>query len=159
MVHRARWITTLGVALALLGAAPILAAQETAGGNARLTFTKDVVSILQENCQICHRPGGDNVAGMVAPMSLITYNEVRPWAKAIAKAVQARQMPPWDATSHTDGQFINERVMSDEDRATLVKWVETGAARGRPSDAPEARVFPESNGWVIGEPDLIVYLE
>ncbi len=159
MIHVARWITTLGVALVLLGAAPMIAAEEKAAGSARLTFTKDVVSILQENCQICHRPGGDNVAGMVAPMSLVTYNEVRPWAKAIAKAVQTRNMPPWDATSHTDGQFINERVMSDEDRLTLVKWVETGAARGRPTDAPEPKIFPNSNGWVIGEPDLIVYLE
>jgi len=130
-----------------------------ASAEERLTFTKDIMPILQESCQICHRPGGDNVAGMVAPMSLISYAEVRPWAKAIAKAVATRKMPPWDATAHTDGQFINERIMTNEDRDKIVRWVETGAARGNPKDAPEPKQFAENNGWVIGEPDLFVKLE
>lgn len=126
---------------------------------ARPTFTKDVLPILQENCQTCHRPAGDSIAGMAAPMSLISYAETRPWAKAIARAVAAKVMPPWDATADTRGQFINERYLVDDDIATIVKWVETGAVRGDPKDAPAAKLFPDSDGWVIGKPDLEIYLE
>ena len=86
----------------------------------KITFTKDVLPIIQENCQICHRFGGDNIAGMAAPMSLMNYNEVRPWAKAIAKVVASREMPPWDATDATHGQFINERYLTDDQIATIV---------------------------------------
>lgn len=124
----------------------------------RPTFSKDVLPILQERCQDCHRAGGADIAGMVAPMSLMTYKEVRPWAKAMANAVQAKKMPPWDASEATLGQFANERVMTDVERETIVRWVQTGAARGNPSDAPPAREFEATSGWLIGEPDLIVTL-
>lgn len=140
----------LGLVTAL--AAPLASAEVPA----RPTFTKDVLPILQERCQVCHRAGGDEIAGMVAPMSLTSYREVRPWAKALVKAVQSKAMPPWDASAVTNGQFANERLMSDDERATIIKWVETGSARGNPSDAPPAREFEESSGWLIGEPDLIV---
>ncbi|MFP6615821.1 MAG: c-type cytochrome [Candidatus Hydrogenedentota bacterium] len=125
----------------------------------RVTFTKDVLPLLQENCQACHRQGGDNLSGMVAPMSLTNYQEVRPWAKAIVKAIVARDMPPWDATAHTDGQFENERRLTDAEITTIVNWVETGAARGNPSDAPKPVPFGETDGWYMGEPDLIVPIE
>jgi len=125
----------------------------------KITFTKDVLPIIQENCQICHRSGGDNIAGMAAPMSLMNYNEVRPWAKAIAKVVASREMPPWDATDATHGQFINERYLTDDQIATIVKWVKTGAARGSKKDLPEPKDFPTTDGWVIGIPDLEIYLE
>ena len=119
------------------------------------TFTKDVLPILQENCQTCHRPFGANLAGMIAPMSLLTYQEVRPWAKAIAKAVREREMPPWDATDATHGVFRNERTLTDTQIETIVAWVARGAIRGNPADAPEPIPLPKA-GWSFGEPDLIV---
>ena len=125
---------------------------------ARPTFTKDVLPILQARCQDCHRPGGDGIAGMVAPMPLLTYGEVRPWAKAIEKALQSHDMPPWDATDATLGQFSNERVMTATERETVIRWVETGALRGNPNDAPPARIFEVKKGWLLGIPDLIVQM-
>src|SRR5262245_25252400 len=99
-----------GLAGALLVGAVCVGAQ----AEDKITFTKDVLPILQENCVKCHRPGGDNIAGMVAPMSLMTYEEVRPWAKAVAKAVTDKKMPPWFATQQFHGIFENERVLTDE---------------------------------------------
>lgn len=125
----------------------------------RVTFTKDVLPILQENCQVCHRPNGDTTAGMAAPMSLMSYKEVRPWAKAIAKVVAAKEMPPWDATSASNGQFINERTLTQKQIDTIVRWVETGASRGNPTDMPPMKEFPNHDGWIIGTPDMEVYLE
>ena len=141
------------------GCACVAASANQNAGSDRLTFTKDVIPILQENCQICHRPGGDSIAGMVAPMSLMSYREVRPWAKAIAKAVSARDMPPWDATDVTHGQFVNERTLTDAEIETIVRWAETGAARGNPSDAPEAMAFEKKGGWYMGKPDMVLSIE
>lgn len=126
-------------------------------GQAKVTFTKDVLPIFQEQCQVCHRQGGQNVSGMIAPMSLMTYKEIRPWAKAIVKSVQSRLMPPWMASPETSGLFKHERVLTQKQIDTIVNWVKTGAARGNPKDAPEPIDWPES-GWTIGdgEPDLVV---
>jgi hypothetical protein len=121
----------------------------------RPTFTKDVLPIFQEQCQTCHRSSPLNVSGMVAPFPLTSYNEVRPWAKAIAKAVSTKQMPPWFATDEFHGVFQNERTLTDDQIQTIVRWVETGAARGNPSDAPEPVEF-QNEEWYIGTPDLIV---
>ncbi len=77
------------------------------------TFTRDVLPIFQENCQVCHRPNGANLGGTVAPMALVTYREVRPWARAIAKKVAAREMPPWHAAPAFGGLFRNERTLTD----------------------------------------------
>ena len=123
-----------------------------------VTFTKDVLPILQEHCQTCHRPGGDNVAGMVAPMSLMTYAETRPWAKAIARNVQSGKMPPWFASEEQNGVFHNERTLPKEHIETLVAWVNTGTKRGRPNDAPAPIEFHGSDGWLAGTPDLVVTL-
>lgn len=122
----------------------------------KITFTKDVLPILQENCQICHRENGANLGGMIAPMSFTSYRDVRPWAKAIAKSVKARVMPPWDATEHYNGVFRNERVLTQEEIATIVHWVENGTLRGDLADAPDPPDFLNKSGWQIGEPDLIV---
>ena len=119
-------------------------------------FYRDVLPILQENCQVCHRPNGNNMGGMIAPMALITFNEVRPWAKAIAKQVAGKTMPPWHAAPEHHGQFANERTLSEGEIATILRWVETGAARGNPKDGPEPLVFENIDGWGIGQPDLIV---
>ncbi|MCH8332366.1 hypothetical protein IIC65_00385 [Candidatus Sumerlaeota bacterium] len=122
----------------------------------RITFYKDVLPILQENCQTCHRPGGANNAGMVAPMAFMDYREVRPWAKAIANQVRARTMPPWHTSAEFHGVFSNERVMTDSEVDTILKWVATGASAGNPGDAPEPLVWDSSGGWAIATPDLIV---
>ncbi len=141
-------------ALSVIGGFPVSA--ELTDVPERPTFERDILPILQERCQVCHREGGDDIAGMVAPMALTSYREVRPWAKAIDKAVASKNMPPWDATEQTAGQFMNERLMTDVERETIAKWVQAGAQRGNPADAPEPKVFEDKGGWLIGEPDLIV---
>lgn len=146
------WIWAAVLALAL---ASVTVAAEVAP-NEPITFTKHILPILQENCQECHRPSGANFSGMVAPMSLTTYEEVRPWAKAIAREVSAKRMPPWFASKEFHGVFELERGLTDEQIATIVKWADTGARRGNPEDAPAPKQFPSSEGWTYGEPDLIV---
>lgn len=130
---------------------PMRAAAET-----KATFYKDVLPIFQENCQECHRPQGTNYGGMVAPFSLFTFEEARPWAKAILRQIQARKMPPWHAAPEHHGVFSNERTLNEEEIDTITRWVDAGAPRGNPGDAPEQRVFENNDGWMIGEPDLIV---
>jgi hypothetical protein len=112
-----------------------------------LTFTKDVLPILQKNCQSCHRPD------QIAPMSLLTYEDARPWARSIKAKVESRQMPPWFADA-SHGHFSNDRSLAQRDIDTLVKWADSGAPRGNVEDAPPAVQWP-SDGWQI-KPDLIV---
>jgi hypothetical protein len=111
------------------------------------TFHKDVLPILQENCQSCHRPG------QIGPMSLLTYENARPWARAIKAKVVAREMPPWFADPHYN-QFTNDRRLSDRDLATIVSWVDGGAVAGNAADAPPPVQWP-ADGWEI-PPDVIV---
>src|ERR1043165_4574157 len=93
-------------------------------------FTKDVAPILQNRCQGCHRPGE------AAPMPLLTYQEARPWAKAIREAVVLRRMPPWYADPHF-GKFANDRSLSQSDIDTLVAWADGGALEGEPGKTPQ----------------------
>jgi len=93
---------------------------------------------------------------MVAPMSLITYEETRPWAKAMSRYVAEREMPPWHASEAQSGIFENERRLTQDEIDTIVRWVEIGAPRGNPKDAPESIDWPDHDGWSIGEPDLVV---
>lgn len=153
------WISVATLARVAPAVEPVGAAAEDEGG-ARVTFTRDVLPILQENCQACHRPLGANVMGMVAPMSFTTYEETRPWAKAIARQVAERRMPPWHAAPELAGVFANERTLTDEEVATLVSWARTGARRGPAPDVPAHRpstsdVAPGAE-WTLGEPDLVV---
>src|SRR5215471_1565858 len=120
-----------------------------------ITFTKDVAPILQKNCQVCHRPGS------IAPMSLLTYEDVRPWASAIKRQVQSRAMPPWTIDKTVGIQhFKNDRSLNDETITTIVKWVDRGAPRGNPADMPPPRQFPDASKWTLaaelGEPDLVI---
>jgi hypothetical protein len=144
--------------IAIWSGAAALAMAVATGAQAaeRLTFTKDVLPILQASCVTCHRHGGDNISGMVAPMSLMTYEEVRPWAKAIVKAVTSKQMPPWFASEAYHGVFANQRTLTQAEIDVISAWVESGAARGNPSDAPAPVEFPENDGWFAGKPDLVV---
>lgn len=129
--------------------------QTAAENSTPMTFTKDVLPILQNNCQTCHRPSGANLSGMVAPMSFMTYQEVRPWAKAISRVVADKTMPPWHASESFHGVFKNERTLTPTEINILNEWASTGAQRGNPNDAPEAIAFPET-GWNFGDPDLVV---
>jgi hypothetical protein len=116
---------------------------------AAVTFTKDVAPVLQQHCQECHRPGE------AGPFSLLTYEQARPWAKAIKQAVLTKKMPPWFADPHY-GKFSNDRGMPQKDVDTIVAWVDAGAPLGDPKDLPPAKKFVE--GWSIPKPDLIVEL-
>ncbi len=111
-----------------------------------VTFSKHVAPILQKSCQECHRPGE------AAPMSLLTYQEVRPWAKAVREAVLMKRMPPWFADPH-HGRWSNDRSLPQSDIDTLVAWADGGAREGNPRDLPPPRKFVE--GWNIGQPDVV----
>jgi len=118
-----------------------------------VTFTKDIAPILQERCQVCHR------VGTFAPMSLVTYEQARPWARSIKQKVLAREMPPWFIDKNVGVQhFSNDVSLTDQEIATLVKWVDSGAPQGNPADMPPPRSFPDGQAWHIGQPDLIVRL-
>src|SRR5258707_2909448 len=112
-----------------------------------ITFHKSIEPILQKNCQSCHRPG------QIAPMSFLTYQGTRPWAKAMKAAVLSRKMPPWFADPRY-GHFANDRSLKQADIDTLAKWVDGGAAEGNVKDAPPPVHWPE-DGWEI-KPDVIV---
>lgn len=147
----------------LLGALALTMVGATATwaeGAQRVTFSKDILPIIQENCQNCHRPSGANLSGMIAPMSFMNYEETRPWAKAIAKSVTTLAMPPWGASPQHHGQFRNERSLTKEQIDTIVKWVEQRAPRGNPKDAPAPVQWP-TTGWTVGggEPDLVIAFE
>jgi hypothetical protein len=113
------------------------------------TYYKDIAPVMQNRCQECHRPGE------VAPMSFMSYNEVRPWAKAIKTAVLTRKMPPWFADPHF-GKFSNDRSLPQHDIDTLIAWIDGGAKEGDLKDAPAPRQFAE--GWQIGTPDLVLQM-
>ena len=113
----------------------------------KTTFYKDVLPIFPSTCQSCHRPGE------VAPMSLMTYEDARPWAVAIKMAVVTKKMPPWFADAQY-GHFSNERMLSPQQTRTLVSWVDGGAQPGDPKDAPPPMHFID--GWNIGTPDRVI---
>lgn len=121
-----------------------------------VTFTRDVAPILQQKCEVCHR------SGQMAPMSLVTFEEVRPWARAIQRKVVAREMPPWHMDKTVGIQeFANDISLSDEQIATIVHWVETGSVRGDMADLPPPVEWPRGDVWRLAEqfgrpPDLIV---
>ena len=144
-------ILAVSVAAALFGAPSAVVPVAAQATPEHVTFTKDVAPILQRNCQVCHRPVG------IAPMSLLAYEEVRPWARAMKLQVQKRTMPPWtiDRTIGIQG-FKENRSLSDEAIATIVKWVDSGAPKGDPADMPPPRQFDDLSKWTLGEPDWII---
>ena len=120
-----------------------------------ITFTKHIAPILQRSCETCHRPDG------VAPMSLRTYDEVRPWARAIKQRTgigpRAGVMPPWYVEKNIGIQkFKNDPSLSADEIAMIAKWADSGAPRGNPDDMPPLRTWTDSTKWSIGEPDLVV---
>ncbi len=144
----------LGIVLAAAMAVvvPVMASAQTAGaGGQQVTFTKDVAPILFRSCVGCHRPED------IAPMSLMSYNEARPWARAIKDRVGKREMPPWFIDKRIGIQkFKNDRGLSDEEIATIVAWVDRGAPQGNPADMPPVPKFGDNKAWALGTPDLVV---
>jgi hypothetical protein len=152
---------------AILCAAPAvtfaLAAHVAASGPAPagpashpITFTKDIAPIFQAKCESCHRPES------MAPMSLVTYEDARPWARSIAARVASRQMPPWHIDKTIGIQkFKNDRSLKDDQIATILQWVEAGAPKGDPRDMPPPKQWPDESKWLLaakfGPPDLIIH--
>src|SRR5215470_3237090 len=102
-----------------------------------ITYTKDVAPILFKNCVVCHRPND------IAPMSLMTYKDTRPWARLVRNAVVERRMPPWHSDPNV-GEYLNDPRLSDADIATIDAWFRTGAREGDARDLPAAPMFAES---------------
>jgi hypothetical protein len=113
------------------------------------SFYRDIVPILQDHCQSCHRPGE------VAPMPLVTYEQTRPWAPAIAKAVQSKMMPPWFADPRF-GHFLNDPSLTELQVETVLAWVKAGTPAGSPRDAPAPRQWDQ--GWNIARPDVVLQM-
>jgi mono/diheme cytochrome c family protein len=149
-----RW-NPIGVVALTLAVVPTAA---FAAGPAAPTFTKDIAPIFQEKCEACHRPDS------IAPMSLVTYEEARPWARSIKTRVNDRQMPPWNIDKTVGIQeFKNDRSLSDEQIATIVRWIDTGAPKGDVKDMPKPVKWPDDQGWNFAalfgqkEPDLVIH--
>jgi hypothetical protein len=134
-------VTTIG--MGLLGVVHLISAQSTETP----TFSKDVAPILYKNCVSCHRPGE------MAPMSLMSYAQARPFARSIRQHIEQGTMPPWHAEAPA-GKFSNERKLTPLEKDTLIRWASNGTPQGDPKDLPPAPVFRE--GWTIGTPDAIV---
>jgi peroxiredoxin/mono/diheme cytochrome c family protein len=123
-----------------------IAIEKSAKKDGRVTYYRDVLPILQKNCQGCHRPGE------VGPFSLMTYKQAVNWASDIKDYTQSRQMPPWKIAEGI--AFRNERRLSDAELATLAAWADNGTPEGDSKDAPAPRTYVD--GWMLGKPDLIV---
>jgi len=144
---------TTRIVFGILGSLAITSAAELTAQPA--TFAKDVAPILQEKCQSCHR------AGSMAPMSLVTYEEARPWAKSIKQRVVTRSMPPWHIDKTVGIQhFQNDMSLTDAQIATIARWADAGAPLGDAKDMPPAKQWPKEDGWQLskqfGQPDFVI---
>src|SRR5947207_9575665 len=142
--------TAVLAAIAAMAALALPAAASAADGKAAPTFAKDVAPIFYKSCVECHRPT------MFAPMSLVSYDDARPWARSIKQRVSARTMPPWGADS-PHGLFKNDPRLTEQEVATIVAWVDAGAPKGDDADLPPVPKMAE--GWTIGKPDAIFTME
>jgi hypothetical protein len=146
----------IGAALTIATAMPAPGQTKSpAPGVKTVTFAKDVAPILQRSCQQCHRPES------VAPMSLLTYEDARPYARAMKQRTGLRSkpgvMPPWYIEKNVGiQQFKDDLSLSDDEVATFAAWADSGAPRGNPADMPPPRTFADASVWHIGTPDLIV---
>ena len=159
--HTSGWYLTgalAALALAFAAQAGPAASRAAAAAPAAapaVTFTKDIAPILQRSCQNCHRPD------QVAPMSLLTYEDARPWARAMSQRTGLRDkagaMPPWYIEKNIGiQQFKHDPSLSDEEVAKIARWVDAGAPRGNAADMPPPLKWADDSVWSIGEPDLIV---
>jgi hypothetical protein len=142
------WAGTLLAAIVAGGPAAAAGPQDAARQDAAApTFAKDVAPILYTHCVSCHRPGD------IGPMSLLAYEDARPYARSIRTKVSEGTMPPWHAEAAA-GTFKNDRRLTDAEKDTIVKWVDGGAPRGNPGDMPPPPTF--AAGWSIGTPDVVL---
>lgn len=144
-MNKTRSLFVAALAVMFLAVAGIRTAQTSPP--AAPTFTKEVAPILFKHCASCHRPGD------IAPMPLLSYENARPWAKAIREQVAGGQMPPWHAVA-PHGTFSNDRRLSDQEKETLIRWADSGAAQGDPKNLPPPPKF--ADGWEIGTPDAVI---
>ena len=143
LVHSAVALSVLSLASFPTGAIAQVPAEPT--------FADDIAPIFYDSCVTCHRPGE------IAPMSLISYQDARPWARSIKSKVESRAMPPWHLDRDIGVQaFLNDPSLSDDQIATIAKWVDNGAPQGNPANTPTPPEFAPADAWQIGEPDLIV---
>jgi len=142
-------VKTLTLVALLVALVPFrhLSGAASANATASITFTRDVASILYKNCAECHRPND------IAPFSVLTYKDVRPWARSIREKVITREMPPWYADPRY-GHFKNDARLSKKDIDTIVAWADQGAKEGDPKDLPPVPGYIE--GWRIGTPDQVL---
>jgi len=148
-------VLVAAAALAMPAAASAQASFASAADDEPITFSREVSRILQANCQICHQPG------QIGPMSLITYQDARRYARRIKDLVANREMPPYQYDSHVGVQELqNDWRMSEEDIRTIVDWVDAGAPEGNPADLPEPVEYPAVGEWrfgpMYGEPDHVI---
>lgn len=154
-MRRTNWSGAAALAcVTVVGFSSVAWAQSaTKATEPQVTFTKDVAPILQRACQNCHRPNN------IGPMSLLTYEDARPWARSIRAKVSEREMPPWYIDRNIGiKKFDPDPSLSDAEVATIVKWADAGAPRGNPADMPPPLKFDDSNRWHIGTPDLVASL-
>ena len=142
-----RAASLLGVLVSVVLALGAVATAERPAAGAAPTFTKDVAPILYNNCVSCHREGD------IAPMALVSYQDARPWARAIKSKVVGREMPPWGADPQ-HGRFNDDRSLSQKQIDVIAAWVDAGAPRGDDADLPKLPTF--ANGWSHGEPDAVI---
>jgi hypothetical protein len=155
MTQKKTSIQLVIVALLAISLGSATAGQSPTNVTGDITFTKNIAPILERSCQNCHHPDG------VAPMSLVTYEDVRPWARAIKQRTglgpRAGVMPPWYVEKDIGIQkFQNDPSLNDDEIAMIAKWVDNGAPRGNPADMPAPRQFPDARVWSIGTPDVII---
>ena len=151
---RMRQVLSVGV-LALGVVAVLPSATSAQSSDPSVTFARDVAPIFQEKCEACHREGS------MAPMSLVTYGETRPWARRIKAVIESREMPPWHLDQRVGIQdFKNDRSLSNEQIDTIVQWVDNGAPMGDLANMPRPMTWPEGETWnyeeLFGPPDLII---
>ena len=150
----ARWVRSAGLTALVVAVLPGSGASQE-GPSGDVTFARDVAPLFQQNCQVCHQPG------QIGPMSLITYEQVRPWAPMIREKVLAQEMPPYHYDTNIGIQALKEdKRLSPEEIATIVAWVDEGAPMGDPADMPPPVTWPDPAEWkfaeMFGQPDLVV---
>ena len=154
MTRSARFVAVasgvLWVSAILVRGGPIEAQYAPKPAAGAPTFTKDVAPILYKNCTQCHRPGE------IAPMSLLTYEDARPWAKSMRDEVADGTMPPWHADA-PHGTFLNDRSLTAAEKDVIIKWANGGAPKGDPKDMPPAPTYAE--GWALGKPDAVFEMQ
>src|SRR5690349_19572104 len=140
-----RYLNRFSYSVAFLAGVSSLVAAEP--GSATPVFSKDIAPILYRHCASCHR------AGQIAPMSLLSYEEVRPWAASIREKVATGAMPPWHSAAPA-GQFSNDRRLSDAEKALISRWAAGGAPKGDIKELPPVPAFTDD--WEIGKPDAVI---